>query len=120
MVPLIRITYHDADSGEPAVVTLDPVVFVALVKLDRTLGREHALALLHFGATLVKPELTTVDTHRLERTLTALDQYIAQWDDPAELALALSYAQLRDHHLTNDQAAQFAAVLLDQPMRAMA
>ena len=117
-VALIRITYQDADSGASTEVTLDPAVFVGLVHVTRTLGWEHALAVLQFGATLVKPELTAVDTQRLEYTLTALDRYIAQWEDPAELALALSYEQYREHQLTDAQAALFATALLGQPVSA--
>ena len=115
-VALIHIAYQDADSGESTEVTLDPAVFVGLVHATRTLGREHARALLQFGATLVKPELTAVDTQRLDYVLTALERYITQWDDPAELALAVSYDQLRKHQLTDVQAALFASALLDQPV----
>ena len=118
-VALIRITYDESDSGESTEVTLDPVVFVGLVHAMRTLGREHALAVLQFGATLVKPELTAVDMQRLDYVLTALDRYIGQWDDLADLALALSYAQQRDHQLTDAQAALFATALLGQPMSAV-
>ena len=103
-VALIRIAYDAGASGESTEVTLDPVVFVGLVHTMRTLGREHALAVLQCGATLVKPALTTVDTQRLDYVLTALERYIAQWEDPAELALALSYHQRRDHQLTDAQA----------------
>jgi hypothetical protein len=71
-------------------VTLDPAVFVGLVHVTRTLGWEHALAVLQFGATLVKPELTAVDTQRLDHVLTALEHFIAQWDNPAELALVVA------------------------------
>ena len=117
-VALIRITYQEGDGGESAEVMLHPVVFVGLVHATRTLGREHALAVLQFGATLVKPALTTVDTQRLDDVLTALERYMAQWEDPAELALALSYHQRRDHQLTDAQAALFATALLDQPMNA--
>ena len=117
-VALIRIAYQDADSGESTEVTLGPSVFVGLVHTTRTLGREHARALLHFGATLVKPELATVDTQRLEYVLTAVERYIAQWEDPAELALALSYEQYREHQLTDAQAALFATALLGQPVSA--
>ena len=73
--------------------TLDPAAFVGLIHMTRTLGREHVRALLQFGATLVKPEPTAVDTQRLDHILTALERYIAQWDNPAELAVALSYQQ---------------------------
>jgi hypothetical protein len=117
-VALIRIVYQDADSGESTEVTLGPSVFVGLVHTTRTLGREHARALLQFGATLVKPELTAVDAQRLDHVLTAVERYIAQWDDPAELALALSYQQRREQQLTDAQAALFATALLDQPVRA--
>ena len=92
-VALIRSTYQEGDGGESAAVTLDPVVFVGLIHATRTLGREQALALLQCGATLVKPERTAVDTQRLDHVLTALERYIAQWDNPAELAVALSYQQ---------------------------
>ena len=37
-VAMIRIAYHDSDSGESTEVTLDPVVFVGLVHIVRTLG----------------------------------------------------------------------------------
>ena len=117
-VALIRIAYQDADSGESAEVTLDPGVFVGLVHVTRTFGRKHALAVLQFGATLVKPELTAVDMQRLDYVLTALDRYIAPWDDLADLALALSYQQRRDRQLTDAQAALFATALLDQPVSA--
>src|SRR5919202_1184877 len=70
-VALIRIAYHESDSGESTEVTLDPVVFVGLVHIMRTLGQEHARAVLQFGTALVKPELTTVDTQRLDYVLTA-------------------------------------------------
>jgi hypothetical protein len=115
-VALIRIAYYEGDSGESTAVTLDPAVFIGLVHMTRTLGRDHARALLQFGATLVKPELTAVDRQRLDYVLTALDRYIAQWDDLADLALALSYQQRRDHQLTDVQAALFATALLDQPV----
>ncbi len=117
-VALIRIAYDEGDSGGSTEVTLDPVVFVGLVHATRTLGREHALAVLQCGATLVKPALTTVDTQRPDDVLTALERYIAQWEDPAELALALSYHQRRDHQLTDAQAALFATALLGQPVSA--
>ena len=117
-VALMRIAYQDADSGESTEVTLDPAAFVGLVHMTRTLGREHARAVLQFGATLVKPALTAVDTQRLDDVLTALERYIAQWDDPVELAMALSYEQRRDHQLTDAQAALFATALLDQPVSA--
>jgi hypothetical protein len=55
-----------------------------------------------------------VDTHRLDYVLTALERYIAQWDDPSELAMALSYEQRRDHQLTDAQAALFATALLER------
>ena len=112
-VALIRIAYDEGASGESTEVTLDPVGFVGLVHATRTLGQEHALAVLQFGATLVKPELTAVDTQRLDYVLTALERYIAQWEDPSELAMALSYEQRRDHQLTDAQAALFATALLD-------
>ncbi len=117
-VALIRIAYQDADSGESTEVTLDPAAFVGLVHATSTLGREHARAVLQFGATLVKPELTAVDTQRLDYVLTALDRYLAQWDDPSDLALALSYAQRREHQLTDEQMALFAGALLNQPVSA--
>ena len=117
-VALVRIAYQDADSGESAEVTLDPGVFVGLVQMTRTLGQEYTLAMLPFGATLVKPELTVVDTQRLDYVLTALERYIAQWDDPSDLAVALSYAPQRDHQLTAAQAALFATALLGQPVSA--
>src|ERR671933_844328 len=114
-VALIRIAYHESDSGESTEVILDPVVFVGLVHIMRTLGQEHARAVLQFGATLVKPALTGVDTQPLDYVLTAVERYIAQWDDRAELAVTLSYAQRRDHQLTDAQAALFATALLGQP-----
>src|SRR5919202_6703715 len=117
-VALIRITYQEGDGGESAEVTLDPVVFVGLVHAMRTLGREHARAVLQFGATLVKPALTAVDTQRLDYVLSAVERYIAQWEDPSELAMALSFEQRRDHQLTDTQAALFATALLDQPVSA--
>ena len=104
-VALIRIAYHESDSGESTEVTLDPVVFVGIVHIMRTLGQEHARAVLQFGATLVKSEFTAVDTQRLDHVLTAVERYIAQWEDPADLALALSYEQLRKHQLTDAQVA---------------
>ena len=119
-VALIRIAYHASDSGESTEVTLDPVVFVGLVHAMRTLGREHALAVLQCGATLVKPALTAVDTQRLDYVLSAVERYIAQWEDPSELALAVSYDQLRKHQLTAAQAALFASALLYQPVTAEA
>ncbi len=111
---LVRISFQDPDTGETAEVTLDPTVFVALVHLTHTFGDDHAAALLEFAATLVKPELTTLDHRRLEHVLVAVERYIAQWDNPEELALAMSYAQLREQKLTTEQAAAFAAALLDQ------
>ena len=113
-VPLVRISFQDPDTGETADVTLDPRVFVALVHLTRTLGNAHAAALVHFAAAIVKSELTPLDQLRLEHVLVAVERYIAQWADPVELALTISYAQLREQHLTNDQAAAFAEALLDR------
>ncbi len=113
-VPLVRISFEDPDTGETADVTLDPRVFVALVHLTRTFGNAHAAALVHFAAALVKSELTPLDQLRLEHLLVAVERYIDQWADPVELALAISYAQLREQHLTNEQAAAFAEALLDR------
>ncbi len=111
---LVRIRFQDPDTGETADVALDPVVFVALVHLTRTFGNAHAVALLQFAAALVKPELTPLDHLRLEHVLVAVERYIAQWSDPVELTLAMSYEQLREQKLTNEQVAAFAAALLDQ------
>ncbi len=113
-VALVRISYQDRETGETADVVLDPLVFVALVHLTRTFGNAHAAALLKFAAVLVKPELTPLDQLRLEHLLVAVERYIAQWSDPAELALAISYQQLRERHLTMEKAAAFATALLDQ------
>lgn len=113
-VSLVRISYQDSDTEETAEVVLDPTAFVALVHLTRTFGNDHAAALLQFAADLVKPDLTPLDHRRIEHVLVAVDRYVAQWNDPAELALAISYAQLREQHLTTEQAAAFAAALLDQ------
>ncbi len=117
-VPLVRISFEDPDTGETADVTLDPRVFVALVHLTRTFGNAHAAALVHFAAALVKSELTPLDQLRLEHVLVAVERYIAQWADPAELALAISYAQLRERSLMDEQAAAFAAALLDREVSA--
>src|ERR687886_549107 len=117
-VALIRIAYHESDSGESTEVILDPVVFVGLIHIMRTLGQEHARAVLQFGATLVKSEFAAVDTQRLDHVLTAVERYIAQWEDPADLALALSYEQLRKHQLSDAQVALFATALLNQSVSA--
>ena len=78
------------------------------------MGRERALALLTFSAGLVQPDLTTLDRQRLDHTLTAVEQYVAQWDDLTELALAISYEQLRLRQLTDAQTATFASALLER------
>ncbi len=113
-VTLVRISFQDPDTGETAEVILDSTVFVTLVHLARTFGDGHAAALVHFAAALVKPELTPLDHLRLEHLLVAVERYIAQWSDPVELALTISYEQLREQKLTNEQVAAFAAALLDQ------
>src|SRR3712207_3818986 len=113
-VTLVCISFQDPDTGETADATLDPTVFVALVHLTRALGSAHAVALLQFADALVKSEFEPLDHRRLEYLLVAVERYIAQWADPAELALAISYAQLRERSLTDEQAAAFAAALLDR------
>jgi hypothetical protein len=113
-VPITRIAYTDPDTGETTEVTLDSAVFVVLLQVLRTWGRERALALLTFSAGLVQPHLSTVDHQRLDYTLTAVERYVAQWDDPTELALAISYEQLRLGQLTDQQTATFASTVLDR------
>ena len=117
VLALARISFQDQETDEPAEVDMDPAVFVALVHTTDTWGRDRAHALLLFGASLVKPEITALDTKRLDLALTAMQRYIAQWDDPAELALAISYEQLRHRQLTHAQAATFATALLDKPVK---
>ena len=114
---LVHISFYDEETGEETRVALDAAVFVGLLHVTKTWGIEHAHALLLFGASLVKPEITGVESRRLHLALTALQRYVAQWDDPAELALAITYEQLRTSQITDEQAAIFAAALLDKPMR---
>ncbi len=92
---------------------LDPVVFVALVHRTRTWGRARTEALLQFAA-LVKPELTARDHLRLHRTRAAVERCIAQWADPAQLALAISNEQRRTPQFSDARTATFATVLLDR------
>ncbi len=113
-LPVARIAYTDPETGQTTEVVLDSGVFVVLLQVLHTWGRERALALLAFSASLVQPELTSVDHQRLDHTLTTVERYVAQWDDPTELALAISYEQLRLGQLTDAQAATFASALLDR------
>ena len=111
---LAQITYQDPETAAPVAVPLEASVFVALAHLTAAWGRERALALLQFGAALVQPELSDLDIRRLELALTAMERYIAQWNDRAELALAISYEQLRGGRLSDNEASLFAAALLEQ------
>ena len=95
-----RIVYTEPETGQTTEVVLDSGIFVVLLQVLRTWGRERALALRAFSASLVQPELTSVDHARLDHTLTTVERYVAQWDDPMELALAISYEQLRQQQLT--------------------
>ena len=108
---LARITFQDPETDETVEVALDEDVFVPLFHTAKTWGSERAHALLQFGAALVKADLSELDSKRLQLALTAMQRYIAQWDDPAELALAISYEQLRHERLTPEQAAMFAGAL---------
>ena len=106
-----RITFQDPETDEMVEVALDADVFVPLFHAAKTWGSERAHALLRFGASLVKADLSDLDSRRLQLALTAMQRYVAQWDDPAELALAISYEQLRHERLTSEQAAMFAGTL---------
>ncbi len=106
-----RITFQDPETDEMVEVALDADVFVPLFHAAKTWGSERAHALLRFGASLVKADLSELDSKRLQLALTAMQRYVAQWDDPAELALAISYEQLRHERLTPEQAAMFAVAL---------
>ena len=106
-----RITFQDPETDEMVEVALDADVFVPLFHAAKTWGSERAHALLRFGASLVKADLGELDSKRLQLALTAMQRYVAQWDDPAELALAISYEQFRHERLTPEQAAMFAGAL---------
>ena len=113
---LARITYQDPETGEPAEITIDTGVFVGLYHVTKTWGADRAHALLLFGASLVKPEVTDLDTRRLHLALTAMQRYVDQWDDPADLALTITYEQLGHSRMTLEQAATFASAMLDKPI----
>lgn len=104
-VTVARIACIGPATGEATEVVLDSGVFVVLLQVLRTWGRDRALALRTFSAGLVQ--------QRLDYTLTAVERYVAQWDDPTELALAIAYEQLRVGQLTDDQTATFARAALD-------
>ncbi len=115
-----RIAYTDPETGQTTEVVLDSGVFVVLLQVLRTWGRERALALLTFSAGLVQPHLSALDQQRLDHTLTTVERYVAQWDNPTELALAISYEQRRLRQLTDEQTATFASAVLDRRLTAAA
>jgi len=115
-----QIAYSGPETGQEREVPLPQEVFVVLQHAVATWGRERTHALLEFGAALVQPELTTIDRRRLDLALTTMERYVAQWDDPEELALMTTYKLLRDKDLTCEQAATYTSTLLDRRVTAAA
>jgi hypothetical protein len=113
-----RIAYQDPETDTTIEVPLKTTVFVVLSHATATWGRERVEELLAFAAALVKRELSPIDHQRLQLAQRALERYIAQWDNPAELALLTSYKQLWTGALTDAEAATLATALLNKRVSA--